>query len=146
MSVTSKILERSSVQAKGSSSLWKTGLVAGVLAAALNAAIFAFAVSVGVFPSLTFQPEFGAGMSVEPILLVSLVGALAGVGAFALLRSRVERPVSLFLRIAAVVLLLSFAAPFAIPGTAPLQAVVLNVMHLVVAATVVWAVLRVNNG
>jgi hypothetical protein len=146
MSATSKILERSSVQAKGSSSLWKNGLVAGVLAAALNAAIFAFAVSVGVFPSLTFQPEFGAGMSVEPILLVSLVGALAGVGAFALLRSRVERPVSLFLRIAAVVLLLSFAAPFAIPGTAPLQAVVLNLMHVVVAATVVWAVLLADRG
>lgn len=146
MSATTMAHDRPSLHAKGSRSLWKTGLAAAVLAAVLNAAIYAASVAAGVFPSLTFQPDVGAQMSVEPILLVSVAGALAGVGAFALLRGRLARPVPVFLRIAAVVLLLSFAAPFAIPGTALLQGLVLNVMHVVVAAGVVWAVLRTGRG
>jgi hypothetical protein len=142
MSDTTIIPELSSLHAAGSRSLWKRGLLAGALAAAGNAAIFALSVAAGIFPSLTIQPEIGTRMSVEPIVLVSVVGALGCVGAFALLRSRVARPVSVFLRIAVVVLLLSFAAPFAIPGTALLQGLVLNLMHVVVAGGVVWAVLR----
>jgi hypothetical protein len=142
MATTALVQERSAGQASAGRSLWKTGLAAGLLAALANALIFALAVAGGVFPSLTFQPDVGAQMSVEPVLLVSVVGALAGVGAFALLRRRVARPVPAFLRVAAVVLLLSFAAPFAVPGAAPLQALVLNVMHVVVAAVVVRGVMR----
>jgi len=71
-------------------------------------------------------------------LRFSLAGALVGVGAFALLRARTANPVPLFLRIAAVVLLVSFAAP----GTAFLQGIILNLLHAVVAAAVVWSVVR----
>jgi hypothetical protein len=142
MSATILVTARSAAQARAGRSLWKAGLGAAVLAAMANAVLFGLAVTLGVFPSLTFQPGVGAQMSVEPVLLVSVVGALAGVGAFALLRRRVARPVPAFLRVAAVVLLLSFAAPFAVPGTAPLQALVLNVMHVVVAAVVVRGVMR----
>jgi len=136
---------RSSSQAREGRSLWKTGLVAGMMAAAANAVVFGLAVAAGIFPSLTLQPDLGAQMSIEPVLLVSVVGALAGVGAFSLLRSRVSRPVPVFLGIAAAVLLLSVAAPFAIPGTAAMQAVVLNVLHVVVAGFVVAAVLRTQS-
>jgi hypothetical protein len=85
-------------------------------------------------------------MSVEPVVLVSVVGVLAAVGVFALLRRAVAKPVPVFLRIAAVVLLLSFVAPSAIPGTAVAQAIVLNVQHVVVAAAAVWAVLGSGSG
>ncbi len=142
MSATTLVHDRSDSQLRGSRSLWKTGAVAAVLAAVGNALVFALAVAGGVFPSLTFQLDAGAQMSVEPVLLVSVVGALAGVGAFALLRRRLARPVPIFMRIAAAVLLLSFAAPFVIPGTALMQGIVLNLMHAVVAGFVVWAVLR----
>ena len=134
--------ESPTLHGKDAKSIWKNGLLAGIMAAALNAAIFVLAVVAGIFPSLTFQPDMGAQMSIEPILLVSVLGSLGGVGAFSLLRSRVAKPVPLFLRIVVVVLLLSFAAPFAIPGTEVLQAIILNVMHVVVAAGVVWGVLR----
>jgi hypothetical protein len=142
MSATTLVHDRSSAQVPGNRSLWKAGLLAAALGAAVNAVVFALAVAGGVFPSLTFQPDVGAQMSIEPILLVSVVGALAGVGAFAMLLRHVAKPVSVFLRVAAAVLLISFAAPFAIPGTALMQAVVLNLFHVVVAASVVWAVLR----
>jgi hypothetical protein len=142
LSATRLVHDRSSAPVRGSRSLWKTGLGAAAPAAVINAVVFALAVAVGVFPSLTFQPDVGAQMSVEPVLLVSVVGALAGVGAFALLRRRVARPVPIFLWVAATVLLLSFAAPFAMPGTGLMQALVLNAMHAVVAGLVVWAMLR----
>lgn len=142
MSPKTESHDSASLHAKDDRSIWKSGLLAGILAAALNTAIFVLAVVAGVFPSLTFQPDTGAQMSVEPILLVSVLGALGGAGAFALLRSRVANPVPVFLKVVIVVLLLSFAAPFAIPGTAVVQAIVLNVMHIVVAGGVVWAVYR----
>jgi hypothetical protein len=145
MSATILAHKRSTSQESERRSLWKTGLVAGMMAAMANAVVFGLAVAAGIFPSLTFQPDLGAGMSIEPVLLVSVVGALGGVGAFALLRRRVSRPVPVFLWIAAAVLLLSFAAPFAIPGTAVMQAAVLNLLHVVVAAFVVWAVLRTRS-
>jgi len=121
---------------------WRYAIVAAGAAAAVNAAIFAIAVGAGIFPSLGFSPDAGASMSIEPVLLVSVLGTLAGVGVFTLLRGRVARPVPTFLRLAAVVLVASFAAPFLIPGTVLAQAVVLNVLHVPVAAAVVWAVLR----
>jgi hypothetical protein len=132
--------------ARKGGSLARSGVVAGVLSAVVNAAVFAVAVAAGIFPSLTFQPDAGAQMSVEPVVLVSVVGVLAAVGVFALLRRAVAKPVPVFLRIAAVVLLLSFVAPFAIPGTAVAQAIVLNVQHVVVAAAAVWAVLGSGSG
>lgn len=142
MSETTVVHDRSSAQVRGGRPLWKAGLVAAVLAAVANAVVFGLAVVAGVFPTFTFQPAVGAQMSVEPVLLVSVVGALAGVGAFSVQRERVAEPGRVFLRVAAAVLLLSFVAPFAIPGTALLQAIVQNMMHVVVAGVVLWAVLR----
>lgn len=126
----------------GRGTLWRAGLAASGVAALVNGAVFALAVAAGLFPSLTFTADAGAQMSIEPVLLVSVVATLTGVGAFALLRRMVAKPVPVFLWIAAGVLLISFAAPFAIPGTAPAQAVVLNLLHLVVAAVAVGVVLR----
>lgn len=142
MSKTTLNYDYSPAEVRQSRSLWTKGLIAAALAVTANALIFVIAVASGIFPSLTIQPDVGPQMSIEPVLLVSFVGALAGVGAFALLRRWVTRPAPTFLWVAAAVLLLSFAAPFAIPGTALLQAVVLNVMHVVVAGFVVWVVLR----
>jgi hypothetical protein len=84
--------------------LWLSALMAGVLAAAVNAAIFAAAVAAGLFPALRLEPAAGAQMAVEPVVLVSLVGAAAGVGAFGLLRRRVAEPVRAFLWLAGAVL------------------------------------------
>jgi hypothetical protein len=142
MSMTTMVPNRSAAPATPSRGIWKAGIVAGVMATVVNALVFAGSVAAGVFPSFTFQAGVGAQMSVEPILLVSMVGTLAGIGAFTLLRRRSARPVPTFMWIAAVVLLLSFAAPFAIPGTALAQALVLNLLHVVVAGFVVGAVLR----
>ncbi len=124
-----------------SGSLWRVGLLAAVLAAVANALVFALAVQVGIFPAFRLNPDAGPQMAIELVVGVSVLAGLAGVGSFALLRRWVERPLRTFLGLAGAALLLSFAAPLALPGTTA-QVLVLNLMHLVAAAVVVGLVAR----
>jgi hypothetical protein len=122
--------------------LWRTGLVAASLSAVTNAVVFSAAVGAGIFPSLWMDPSAGPQMSLELILLVSVVASFAAVGVFALMARALKRPMRPYLVLAAVVLVASFAAPFAIPGTAALQVLVLNAMHVVVAGVVAGLLVR----
>jgi hypothetical protein len=65
-------------------------------------------------------------------------------GAWKLVERLTERPLRPFLWLAGVVLVLSFAAPYAVPGTTAAQALVQNILHVVVAAAVVWEVWRIS--
>jgi hypothetical protein len=114
--------------------LWKGVLAAALIAPVVNSIIFLIAYGAGIFPALTLDPAAGAQMSIEPVLLVSLIAAAAGVSIFGLFRQRGE--IRRFYALAAVILLVSFAAPFVIPGTTTVQAIVLNSMHLAAAAVV----------
>jgi hypothetical protein len=130
------------VQAGGS--LWKPALVAAAGAALANGVLFGLGVAAGIFPAFRLDPSAGPQMAVEPILLVSAVAAAVGVGVYGALRTRSADPLGLFLKIAAVVLVLSFAAPFAIPGTTVTQGLATGLLHVVVAAAVVVVVRRAD--
>lgn len=121
---------------------WRIGLVASGLSAAVNALLFLGAYAAGVFSSVWLDPAAGAQMSVEPVILVSVIAPLAAVGVFGLMARAMAQPLRPFLVLAGVLLLASFAAPLAIPGTGLAQALVLNAMHVVVAATVVGLLVR----
>lgn len=117
--------------------LWQVTLLAIVLALATSTVISVLAVAHGIVPSLCFVPGGGAQMPLEPVMLVSAAGALAGIGVYAWLRRRVQRPIRTFLVVAAVVLLVSFAAPFLLPALTAGQILVLEIMHLIVAVITV---------
>lgn len=122
----------------------RAALLAALGAAALNAALYQASVAAGIFPRLPFFPAGpGEPMTLGPVLLVSVVAALAGVGVFAVLRRRTRQPFRAFAAVAGVVLLVSFAAPVAMPGWTGAQAGMLNLMHALVAAAVLLAVRRV---
>jgi hypothetical protein len=127
-------------------SLALTAAVAAGLSAAASGAVYAVSVAAGVFPSLRLVPDAGAQMGIEVVLLVAAVAGAAGVGAYALVRRFSHAPLRTFLWIAAAVLVASFAAPFAIPGTTAAQALVLNLLHVVVAGVVAAAVVRHARG
>jgi hypothetical protein len=122
---------------------WAFRAMAAALAAAIaNLGLYLAGVAAGAFAALTLVPAGPqAEMAGGPILLVSMAGAAAGVGLYAALRRRVRRPLTVFGWIAGVVLLLSFAAPFAIPGWTRPQILLLETMHVVVAAAV-WLVVH----
>jgi predicted membrane channel-forming protein YqfA (hemolysin III family) len=115
--------------------------VAAGTAAAVNAAVYLAARAAGIFPPAPLFPvRQDDPMTLGPILLVSVVAGLAGVGVYALLRPRVRAPVRFFAWIAMAVLVVSLLAPLAITGWTAAQAWTLNLMHVAAAAAVLWQV------
>lgn len=113
-------------------------LVAAGGSAAINALIYLIGGAFGAFPSDVFvQP--GQTLTIVPVIMASIIGALGGTAAFAALARFTRRPITLFRIIAAVVLVLSFVSPFGIPGAPVAMIVALELMHIVSAAVVVWA-------
>jgi hypothetical protein len=121
--------------------LVRAGVGAAVAAATVNTVLYGAAVAAGIFPTLRLDRASGSQMAVELVVFSSLVGVAAGMGFFALLQRYAGNPLCMFYWIAGVVLVTSFAAPFTMPGTV-VQAMTLNVMHVVAAASVLWAVRR----
>jgi hypothetical protein len=116
--------------------------LAATVAAALNAALYLVGVATGIFSQFGWFPEGrGDEMMLGPILLVSVVGAAAGVGVYGLCRRFASRPLPIFTAIAAVVLILSMVPPFAM-GWRTAQVLLLLLMHVVTAGVVLWAVRR----
>jgi hypothetical protein len=121
-----------------SRSIWKLGLGAAAISVAANIVVFLTGYATGIFASLTLDPSAGAQMSIEPVILVSAVAGFFGVLAFGLLRKHGTAGFKLFCQLAIVLLIISFFAPLAIPDTSAAETVVLNLMHVVSAAAVLW--------
>jgi hypothetical protein len=126
----------------GRTSLWRPALLAAVAAAVVNGIIFALAVAVGVFPALRYVANAGPQVTIEMVLLLSAIGAMAGVAVFNVVRRFATNHIRAFVQVAGVVLLLSFLGPFLVPGTTLAQGLTLNLMHVVVAGCVLLSVLR----
>lgn len=106
------------------------GVLAVVLSVLTNVALVFGAGALGI------APEFGA-LTVPPVAVLSAVGAAGAAVAYWLLSRYVTDPRRTFVRVAAVVLVLSFVPDVALlavdPAATPLAVVVLMVMHVVVA-------------
>jgi uncharacterized membrane protein len=110
----------------------------------VNSAIYIGAALAGVFPYIMKIDPAEPGMTVLAVVLVSMAASFAGMGAWKLVGRFTDRPLRVYLWVAGIVLVLSFAAPYAVPGTTGAQAFVQNVLHVVVAAAVVWEVWRLT--
>lgn len=110
--------------------------VAIVLSVLVNAILVVVAGTLGVAPG--FRP-----LSVPPVVFLSAVGAVGAVVVYALLQRYVDRADHYFVRVAAVVLVLSFLPDvgllFGDPAATVPGVVVLMLMHVVVAAASVGA-------
>ena len=86
--------------------------------------------------ALDIAPEFGA-LTVPPVAVLSAAGAAGATVVYWLLSRYVTDPDRTFVRVAVVVLVLSFVPDLALlavdPAATPLAVVVLMVMHAVVA-------------
>ena len=115
--------------------------VALVLGVLVNVGIVAAATSLGVAPG--FRP-----LTVPPVVFLSAVGAVGAVVVYQGFRRYLDRPEYYFVRVAAVVLVLSFLPDVGLlvgdPAATVAGVVVLMVMHVVVAAASVWALVYWN--
>lgn len=114
-------------------------LLAALGAAVVNAIVYFAASGLG-FVSQSLPVPMPGGeqpLTVAPVVISSVVGAIGGAIVFALIGGFAKRPVRLFRIVATVALALSLAMPLTIPG-APLSMIVsLEVMHVAAWAVIV---------
>lgn len=80
-------------------------------------------------------------LPVIAVITATVVPAIGAALVLALLSRFTARPLRIFLICAAVVLMISFAGPFTLPVSL-LEQMVLNLMHVVAAGAIVWALVR----
>ena len=115
--------------------LW-AGPLAAVAAAIANAVVYFVAYGLGAMPQ-DFVIEGSGPITLAPVVVSSVIGAVGAVVVFAIIALLARRPIRTFRIVAAVALVLSFATPFTIPD-APLSMVLaLEFMHVVAAVVIV---------
>ncbi len=122
----------------------RAALFAAGGAAVVNAALFLVGDLLGAFPETAIVPRRGGPLTLAPVVALSLMAPLMGMGIYVLLSRFTRRAFGIFLAVAAVVLVFMAFPPFEIQGAPVLQVALLQVMHLVTAAATLWAVLRVR--
>lgn len=114
-------------------------LAAGLVAAAINAVLFWVGSATGAVPADLIIPNAGQPLTIVPVIISSILPALVAGLVFFLLIRFTRNPLRIFNWVAAIVLILSFSSPFTIPNVPAGMAVVLELMHVVVAGSVLIA-------
>lgn len=131
------LTSRSSRPALGA--VLRAALLAGVLAALLNGALFLL--TGRAFEGVLAGPR-QMPFSVLPVVTLSVLGALAAGAVYLALARLLSRPNRPFTIVAVVVLLASFTTPFSIPNAPAAVILLLNLMHVIVFACVLALVPR----
>ena len=112
--------------------------LAGATAAIVNAVLFFLLKAAGVFPD-TVHVQTGQPLTVLPVVFSSLIPSLLAGVLFYLLCRYTQNGFRIFSIVAIILLLLSFANPFmGIEGIPVTMGIALNVMHVVVVASLLF--------
>lgn len=114
-------------------------LLAAMVAATSNALIYFAASGLGFIPQDVFiaSPGGEAPLTVGPVVISSIAGAVGAAIVFALVGLFSRRPIRTFRIVAAVALVLSFVTPVTIPGAAVAMVLSLELMHVAAWAVIV---------
>ena len=118
--------------------LW-VALLAAITAAVVNVLIYFAASGLGTIPRsiLIPTPTGEHPLTVAPVAVSSVVGAIGAAIVLAIIGLFAPRPIRLFRVVAIIVLVLSFAMPLTIPGAPVAMILSLEVMHVVGWALIV---------
>ncbi len=114
--------------------LW-VGPLAGAVAAVVNAVVYLLASAFGAMPPDVVVPGQGP-VTLGAVVSISFVPALLGALLFAVMGRFMRRPIRTFRVVATVVLVLSFATPFTLPGAPLAMIAALLLMHVIAAAAI----------
>ena len=124
-------------------------LIAAAMAAGLsiiiNAIIFFVCLATGIITDdIMVQPN--QPLSILPVIISSTIPTFIGAFVFFLFEKYSENGFKYFSILAIVLLVLSFASPFTqIPGVTVAYALALNVMHIVVATSLLFFIKKAKN-
>ena len=116
--------------------LW-AGPLAAVSAAIANTIVYFVAYGLGAMPQ-DVVVEGSGPITLEPVILASVVGAVGAVVIFVIVTLLARRrPIQTFNIVAAVALVLSFYTPFTVPEAPVAMVATLLLMHVVAAVVIV---------
>lgn len=121
------------------------GLLAAGVAAVVNTILFFIFHAVGVITDdIMIQPN--TPMTVVPIIISSIMPTLIATVVFFLIEKYTNNGFKIFTIISIILMVLTFANPFVgIPGIGVAYGIVLNVMHVVVVAALLFFINRAKN-
>lgn len=118
--------------------LWAAPL-AGAIAAVINSILYFIGTSTGLIDSSILIPGANAPLTVVPVIASSIIPSIVAGLVLAGLNYFLSKPWRVFIIIAGVLLVVTFANPFiGIPGISLGMGIWLNVMHVVVAGSVLY--------
>ena len=118
--------------------LWAAPL-AGAIAAGINSVLFLIGSAIGLIDAAVLVPGLNGPITIGPIIMSSVVPSLIAGLVLGGMNYFLNKPFKVFRIVALVLVVLSFANPFmGIPGIPLGMGIWLNVMHVVVAGTVVY--------
>lgn len=118
------------------------GAIAGGVAAAINAVLFFIFHGVGVLTDdILVQPN--QPLTIVPIIMASLIPSIIGSIVFFLIEKFTNNGFGIFKIVSIILVVLSLASPFTqIPNVTTGFAVVLDIMHVVVALSLLYFINR----
>lgn len=118
--------------------LWVAPL-AGAIAAGINSILFLIGSAIGLVDESVLVPGMNTPITIAPVMMSSFIPSLIAGLVLGVMNYFLNKPFKVFRVVALVLLILSFANPFmGIPGIPLGMGLWLNVMHVVVAGTVVY--------
>jgi hypothetical protein len=118
--------------------LWVAPL-AGVIAAGINSILFLIGSAIGLMDASVLVPGMDTPITIVPVIMSSIIPSLIAGLVLGVMNYFLNKPFKVFRIVALILLILSFANPFmGIPGIPLGMGIWLNVMHVVVAGTVVY--------
>ncbi|WP_421794439.1 DUF6069 family protein [Haliscomenobacter sp.] len=118
--------------------LWVAPL-AGAIAAGINSVLFLIGSAIGLVDESVLVPGMNTPITIGPVIMSSFIPSLIAGLVLGVMNYFLNKPFKVFRVVALVLLILSFANPFmGIPGIPLGMGLWLNVMHVVVAGTVVY--------
>lgn len=117
------------------SRLLRAGALAALGAVVANVIFFVILNALGV--TITLPADMGGQLTVVPVIVSTLVGAVGATAVLAALIRFTSNPARLFLIVSAVFLVISFGGPLANPGIDGTGKFLLSIMHIIAAAVIV---------
>ena len=122
----------------------KAGGIAGVVSAIINAILFYISKSAGIITDYILLPANNEPMTVVPIVLSSLIPSILGAIVYYFIQKYSNSGLKIFQIISVVLLFVSFVNPFMIPNVTAAYAIALNIMHIVVVASLLFFLSKLN--
>ncbi|MFN8497887.1 MAG: DUF6069 family protein [Anaerolineae bacterium] len=126
-----------STQRRPLSRIWFNTLIAYVVALAINAILYFVGSALGMMPRSIITPA-GVPLGLTEIFVVTTTTMLLAGIVFSILNFLVRRSDLWFVAIAVVVLVISFASPLMLPGAPIGMILLLEIMHIVTAASAIY--------